>query len=74
MRAGWVPAQGGDRAAAGGADGQDFTMAPSLAASSIGALPIGPPPKNGQSTMASAPPVASQRPDLVKAKDSVFAG
>ena len=35
---------------------------PSPPASSIGALPIGPPPKNGHSTMASAPLLASHLP------------
>ncbi len=35
---------------------------PSPPASSVGALPIGPPPKNGHSTTLSAPEVASHLP------------
>ena len=47
---------------------------PSPPASSIGALPIGPPPKNGHSTIASAPLVASHLPLRVNDSVSVFAG
>ena len=43
---------------------------PSPPASSVGALPIGPPPKKGQITTLSAPLVASQRPRAVKAMDA----
>ena len=49
-------------------------MMPSPPASSIGALPIGPPPKNGHSTIASAPLVASHLPLRVNDSVCVFAG
>ena len=47
---------------------------PSPPASSVGALPIGPPPWNGQITTLSAPLVASQRPRAVKESERVFPG
>src|SRR5580658_2287350 len=49
-------------------------VTPSPPASSSGALPIGPPPKNGQITIASAPLLASHFPVRVKLSDWVFAG
>src|SRR5271163_4027085 len=47
---------------------------PSPPASSSGALPIGPPPKNGHSTMASAPLVASHLPVRLNDIDCVLPG
>jgi hypothetical protein len=47
---------------------------PSPPASSVGALPIGPPPKKGQSTTLSAPLLASHRPFAVKESERVFEG
>src|SRR4051794_34005701 len=49
-------------------------MMPSPPANSIGALPIGPPPKNGHSTMASAPLLASHLPFLVNESEVVLVG
>jgi hypothetical protein len=49
-------------------------MTPSPPASSIGALPIGPPPKNGHSTIASAPLLASHLPPRLKERLCVLAG
>src|ERR1700722_6813372 len=49
-------------------------LTPSPPASSIGALPIGPPPKNGHSTIASEPLLDSHLPPLENDIDSVWLG
>ena len=49
-------------------------MMPSPPASSSGALPIGPPPKNGHSTIASAPLLAIHLPLRVNDRLVVLAG